>query len=127
MAAGEGDQGAMLSVTKRLLPLAKLVVVLIAPFAVAVVSWEIAERFAPGRFATADWHVLTAVTFLLAGLVTTAMLFRTSIKGLKKIALSVLCVVVYLYFAFIASLQSHCGDEPSRIGQRSQGPSCQEG
>jgi hypothetical protein len=109
-----------MSGSQRLLTFAKFAAVFAAPFAIAVGSWEIAERFVPGRFATWYWHLFSAVAFLGSGATAIFMLFRTRMGRVNRVILYVICSLVSLFFAAIFSSQSRCGDEATFIGKRQQ-------
>ena len=111
----------------RVLLIAKFAAVFLAPFALAIVSWELALLF-PGRVATKHWHILSSLSFVIAGLCAVLMLFKTGLGAIKKGVFAGAFALVFLWFAFMFSLQSRCGGEQVFIGQRTPGPqvaSCQ--
>jgi len=99
----------------------------LAPFAIAIGSWELALLF-PGRVATKHWHIFSSLSFVVTGLLAVLMLLKAPLGAIVKGILGAVFALVFLWFAFMFSLQSQCGDEQVFIGQRDHGPqvaSCQ--
>lgn len=110
----------MVTLFKRHMLIIKLIALFLAPFAIAVGSWELALLF-PGRIATKHWHLFSSLLFVVAGFCAVVMLrkakLRASVKALSAAALA----LPFLWFAFMFSLQSKCGDEQAFIGQQKHG------
>lgn len=104
---------------QKLLSWIKFPAVFLAPFVVAVGSWQLA-LLVPGQVETWHWKALVFWSFICAGLFTIFMLFRTRLGLVLKIVLAMVCTLVFLFFALLGSARSHCGDEQRYIGQNVQ-------
>jgi len=99
----------------------------VAPFALAIGSWELALLF-PGHVATLHWHFFSSLSFVVAGLWVVVSVLKTGLGAITKGICSGALVSFFLLFGFMFSLQSRCGDEQLFIGQQAQGTqfaSCQ--
>jgi len=104
---------------QNLLSWIKFPAVFLAPFVIAVGSWQLA-LLVPGQVETRHWHTLVFWSFICAGLFAVFMLFRTRLGRIAKILFAVVFTLMFLFFALLGSARSHCGDEQRYIGQSVQ-------
>lgn len=110
----------MKTLLKRHMLIVKLVALFLAPFTIAIGSWELALLF-PGRIATKHWHIFSSLLFVVAGLCAVLMLRKAQLRASAKVLSGAALALPFLWFAFMFSLQSKCGDEQAFIGQRELG------
>jgi len=105
--------------SQKLLSWIKFPAIFLAPFVVAVGSWQLA-LLVPGQVETRHWHTLVFWSFICAGLLAVFLLFRTRRGRVVKILLAVGFTLVFFFFALLGSARSRCGDEQRYIGQTVQ-------
>jgi hypothetical protein len=98
----------------------KLVALFLAPFVIAIGSWELALLF-PGLIATKHWHLFSSLLFVVAGFCAVVMLRKAPLRASVKALSAAVLTLPFLLFAFMFSLQSKCGDEDASIGLRERG------
>jgi hypothetical protein len=108
-----------MSASIRLVAAAKLGALFLAPFAVAIATYQLALLF-PGQIKVEHWRALASLSFVVFGGVAVSLVWRSHNSLMGKFVLIFVVLLAFLFFALAFSARSNCGGESELIGTPTQ-------
>ena len=89
----------------------------VLPFAIADVFWELAALLLPGKIPVDYWRNLISSLYLIAALCIWFWSFRSGFGPIAGKVVGFIGFLLCLWLAFGFQVRSNCGDEAQFIGQ----------